>query len=109
MYRTRVGSFFVLPALLVAAVLVAGCKGGGDKPVNKESKWVGTYKNTKDNSTLVLQNEHKGTLDMAGQKGEITWEAAGDDKIVVHAGIPISMFQTSDGLRDEEGTIWKKS
>jgi hypothetical protein len=46
---------------------------------------------------------------MSGTKGDITWEIAGDDKIIVHIPIPMEMFQTSDGLRDTEGTVWKKT
>ncbi|HEY2587630.1 MAG TPA: hypothetical protein VGI81_17925, partial [Tepidisphaeraceae bacterium] len=60
--------------------------------------------------TLVLQTEHKGTLDSMGNKGDITWEINGDDKITVHIPIPIEMFRNADGtLRDPEGTVWKKA
>ena len=112
MNRTPAPTLLVLALLAIA--FAPGCKKEGetpavDKSADKQAKWLGTYKNTKDSSTLVLQPEHKGTLDMSGTKGDVTWEVAGDDKIIVHAAIPISMFQTSDGLRDEEGTVWKKT
>jgi hypothetical protein len=98
--HVRTGLSLVFVMLLGACV--AGC---GDK----DAKWYGTYKN-KEGATLTLQAEHKGTLDMSGTKAEVTWETTGDDKIAVHAGIPISMFRNSDGsLRDEEGTVWKKT
>jgi hypothetical protein len=91
-------------------ILVTGCNKDNAKAPSGDAKWLGTYKNSKEGSTLVLGADHKGTLDAAGQKGDITWEIAGDDKIVVHAGIPIEMFRTSDGnLRDQESTDWKKS
>jgi hypothetical protein len=103
---TPARTIFVLALLAIA--FAPGCK-KGDGAADKDAKWLGTYKNSKDSSTLVLQTDHKGTLDMAGAKHDVTWEIAGDDKIIVHAVIPISMFQTSDGLRDEEGTVWKKT
>jgi len=92
--------------LFTLALLLGGLAAGCDK----DSKWYGTYKNSKDGSTLVLQSEHKGTLDSMGTKGDLTWEVNGDDKITVHIAIPIQMFRNSDGsLRDEEGTVWKKA
>jgi hypothetical protein len=92
--------------LLALALFLGGLSLGCDK----DSKWYGTYKNPKDNSTLVLQAEHKGTLDAMGTKGDVTWEINGDDKITVHIPIPIEMFRNSDGsLRDPEGTVWKKA
>jgi hypothetical protein len=96
---------------MVTAVLLLGCDGKDKaKAGGGDAKWLGTYKNAKDGSTLVLQTDHKGTLDAAGAKGDLTWEIAGDDKIVVHAVIPIDMIRNSDGnLRDQEGTDWKKS
>lgn len=84
----------------LGAIALAGC--------DKEAKWEGVYVNTKDQSTLELKPEHKAALKMAGVAGDVTWEIAGDDKITVHAGIPIEMFKTSEGLRDQEGTAWKK-
>jgi hypothetical protein len=92
--------------LLAMALLLGGLSAGCDK----DSKWYGTYKNSKDGSTLVLQSEHKGTLDSMGTKGDLTWEVKGDDKIFVHIAIPIEMFRNADGsLRDEEGTVWKRA
>src|SRR5262245_48685882 len=89
-------------AVLLAALVLSGC---GDK----EAKFYGTYDNTKEKGQLVIKAEHKGTLSMGGDPAaEITWEAAGDDKIIVHFGIPMTLFLTSEGLRDQEGTVWKK-
>jgi hypothetical protein len=110
MNRTRVCTVFLMRLALLAGLLVAGCKKDTPKAGSGDAKWLGAYKNSKEGSTLVLQPEHKGTLDAAGQKGDITWEIAGDDKIIVHAGIPIEMFRNADGnLRDQESTEWKKS
>lgn len=115
MKRTRKCTAFLLPLMLLATGLVAGCnkdsaKAPDAKAASADSKWLGTYKSGKDGSTLVLQTDHKGTLDVTGTKGDLTWEIAGDDKIIVHAGIPIEMFRNSDGtLRDQEGTDWKKT
>ena len=94
-------------AVLIVALLTAGFAGGcGDK----SSKLYGTYKSDKIGGTLVLQQDHKGTLDMTGTKGDITWELASDDKIIVHIPIPMNLFINSDGsLRDDEGNVWKKS
>lgn len=95
-----------LLGFLTLALFVSGLSMGCDK----EGKWYGTYKNSKDGSTLVLQNEHKGSYDMGGTKADLTWEATADDKITVHMAIPIQLFRLSDGnLRDEEGTVWKKA
>src|SRR5690348_16146087 len=113
MTRTRIWGAFLIALAFVAAGPLTGCKKDKDRPAaapasSSESKWLGTYKNAKDGSTLVLQADHKGTLDAAGTKGDLTWEVAGDDKIIVHAGIPIEMFRNSDGnLRDQESTDWK--
>lgn len=94
--------------LVVAAVLLGGIAIGCDKDAN--AKWYGTYTNTKDKSTLVLEKEHKGSLEMEGKKMDVTWEVTGEDKASVKAGIPIEVFRNSDGsLRDEEGTVWKKA
>ena len=114
MIRTRLCSAFVTALAILATGPFTGCNKDKDKPAattasSGESKWLGTYKNAKDGSTLVLQSDHKGTLDAAGTKGDITWEISADDKIIVHAGIPIEMFRNSDGnLRDQESTDWKK-
>jgi len=110
MKPTGVRTAFLIPLVLVGIGLVIGCNKEQPKTApSADSKWLGTYKNAKDGSTLVLQTDHKGTLDAAGSKGDITWEISGDDKIIVHAGIPIEMFRNSDGnLRDPEGTDWKK-
>lgn len=109
MKGTRIPATVMVALALLATGLLTACSHKDDKPADKDAKWLGSYKNSKDGSSLVLQTDHKGTLDMGGTKGDVTWEVAGDDKIVVHAGIPISMFQTSEGLRDEEGTVWKKT
>jgi hypothetical protein len=114
MYIARIRPILLVSLTMILFGLMAACN--GDKSAkaeaatkDKEAKWLGSYKNTKENGTLVLQAEHKGTLDMSGTKGDITWEIAGDDKIIVHIPIPMEMFQTSDGLRDTEGTVWKKT
>lgn len=92
---------FVLIGLAFAGMAI-GC--------DKDSKWYGTYKNSKDGSTLVLQAEHKATLDTMGNKGDVTWETTGDDKATVHIPVPVEIFRNSDGsLRDQEGTTWKKA
>lgn len=117
-------AIFIVAFSLLMTGLVTGC--GGDKSTkaesgaktesgasgtkDKEAKWLATYKNSKEGGRLTLQADHKGTLEMSGTKGDITWEVTGDDKIIVHAPFPITMFLTSDGnLRDEEGTVWKKT
>ncbi|HSU67890.1 MAG TPA: hypothetical protein VLJ39_13525 [Tepidisphaeraceae bacterium] len=120
--RTR--TVFLSALLLVTAGLAVGCHDDKAKAEadakqtdskqsdskQKESQWYGTYKNTKESGTMVLQADHKGTLDMGGTKGDITWEIAGDDKAIIHFGIPMEVFRTKDGdLRDTEGTVWKKS
>lgn len=115
MTPTRTRTVYLLVLAVLAGAFLTACgdsKAKADSdPKQKESKFLGSYKNSKDNSsTLVLQTDHKGTLDMSGTKADVTWEVEGDDKIVVHAGIPISMFLNSDGsLRDEEGAVWKKT
>ena len=109
MRRNLFRSFTLAAVWLLAIAFVVGCDNNG-KSASPEGKWLGTYKNAKDGSTLVLQADHKGTLDAAGSKGDITWEISADDKIVVHAGIPIEMFRNPDGnLRDQESTDWKKT
>jgi len=101
MRNTRLGRLATCVAVWVGVVSLGGCG-------SKESKWEGVYTNTKEPGTLELKPEHKGTLKMGPTSGDVTWEIAADDKIIVHALTPIEMFKTSDGLRDQEGTAWKK-
>jgi hypothetical protein len=102
MNRSHLRAVLVASAIALAFIVMNGCG-------SKESKWEGTYTNTKEEGTLTLQPEHKGTLSMAGTPGDITWEIAADDKITVHASVMnITMFKAPDGLRDQEGTVWKK-
>jgi hypothetical protein len=88
---------YVILSLFVFAL--AGCG-------SKESKWLGSYQSSQ--GQLQLKNDHKATLTMAGTSNDATWEMVNDDKIIVHFGIPIELFKTSTGLRDQEGTEWKK-
>jgi hypothetical protein len=85
--------------------------GPAGKSDAKEAKWLGTYEQqSPDKMVLVLQPDHKGSMAPAGEKGEITWEVAGDDKITIHMGMAMTMLRTSDGnLRDDEGVVWKKT
>ncbi len=92
-------SIFAYAMLAISTLVLAGCG-------SKESKWFGTYQSAQ--GQLQLKDEHKGTLTMAGTTGDVTWELVNDEKIIVHAIIPIEMFKTSTGLRDQEGTEWKK-
>src|SRR5262245_31839724 len=102
MFRTMTRTMTLAGSMILSLALLSGCP-------SKESKWEGTYKSAKEGMTIKRLPDHKGTLESAGNSGEITWEIAADDKIVVHAMIPIGMFRTSEGdLRDEEGTVWKK-
>ncbi len=87
-------------AILTAFVLV-GC--------SKQAKWEGVYVSSKDQSTLELMPEHKAELKVgAVSTPDLSWEVKGDDKIVVNVPFPIEMFRISGGLRDQEGTEWKK-
>jgi len=96
----RVGGGWVL-AVVMGMLLMGGC--------SKEGKWEGTYVNSKDKSELELKSEHKGTLKVgAVSTSELSWEIKGDDKIVVNVPYPIEMFKISGGLRDQEGTEWKR-
>jgi len=88
-------------AILASAIVLTGC--------SKESKWEGSYVNSKDKSELELKPEHKGTLKVGGvTTSELSWEIKSDEKIVVNVPFPIEMFKISGGLRDQEGTEWKK-
>ncbi|HSV12844.1 MAG TPA: hypothetical protein VLI90_01195 [Tepidisphaeraceae bacterium] len=107
----------------IAAVALVGCSksdsqtsAGGSSSAgaagDAASKWLGTYQEQgKDHMVLVLQADHKASMGPAGQApADITWEVAGDDKINVTMGVPMAMFRTSDGgLRDSEGSTWKKT
>jgi len=98
--RFGVGGVRVL-AVVMAALFLASC--------SKESKWEGVYVNSQDKSELELKPEHKGTLKMGSvSTSELTWEIKGDDKIVVNVPFPIEMFMVTGGLRDQQGTEWKK-
>jgi hypothetical protein len=89
----------VLVSVLAFLLTLEGC--------NKEGKFEGTYVNSKEKMTLVISADHKGSLTAYGKPGDVTWEMTADDKIIVHAGMPITMFYTAEGnLRDEEGTVW---
>jgi hypothetical protein len=99
--------------LIVCLAILAVLSFPGCTKDNPETKWIGTYEQqTKDKMTLVLKADHKGTLagSLGGDKpGELTWEIAADDKIVVHIVLAMSLFRTADGnLRDDEGNTWKK-
>ena len=90
-----------LSLLIVAALALTGC--------GKEAKWEGTYISSKDKSELELKPEHKGTLKVGNvTTSELSWEIKSDEKIVVNVPYPIEMFKISGGLRDQEGTEWKK-
>lgn len=92
-------SIFRYALLSLFVFALAGCG-------SKESKWFGTY--TSSQGQLQLKDDHKGTLTMNGTSSDITWELVNDQKIIVHFMIPIELFKTSTGLRDQEGTDWKK-
>ena len=92
-------SFFRYAMLSVFIFALAGCG-------SKESKWFGTYQSTE--GQLQLKDDHKGTFTTNGMSTDVTWELVNDQKIIVHMGIPIELFKTSTGLRDQQGTEWKK-
>jgi hypothetical protein len=89
----------------------AGDHAAGQGAAKDVAKWIGTYaQQGKDKMILVLQADHKGSMAPAGEKGDITWEVAGDDKITIDMGMPFTMVRTADGnLRDDEGVVWKKT
>ena len=92
-------SIFAYAMLTLSTLVLAGCG-------SKESKWEGTY--TSSQGELQLKGDHKGSVTVKGSATDITWEMVNDEKIIVHFGIPMELFKTSTGLRDQEGTDWKK-
>ena len=99
--RIRISSAWVLAVL---ATLLAGRVEGCGK-----AKWEGTYISSKDQSQLDLMPEHKAILKVGSvSTPDLSWEEKGEDKIVVHVPFPIEMFRITGGLRDQEGTEWKK-
>jgi hypothetical protein len=117
-------SVFLVATTAIMALALTGCPGksdtqknAADSPAadkgasNKSAPWEGTYQQqAADKMILSIKPEHKGTLGPAGESPvEISWEVAGDDKIIVHFLVPMTMFRTSDGnLRDQDGSTWKK-
>jgi hypothetical protein len=113
---------FLVATIAIMALALTGCPGKSeaqkntgdsstDKGGSKSAQWEGTYEQqSADKMVISIKPDHKGSFGPAGQaQSEITWEVAGDDKIIVHIPIPMTMFRTSDGnLRDEEGATWKK-
>ena len=94
------GLIGIAVSAVVAVLALAGCK---------QAKWEGVYVSSKDQSTLELMPEHKAVLKVgAVSTPDLSWEVKGDDKIVVNVPFPIEMFRISGGLRDQEGTEWKK-
>lgn len=114
-------SLCLVATFSIMALASAGCPGKSEAQKNtadastdkggKSAQWEGNYEQqAADKMILSIKPDHKGSFGPAGQaQSEITWEVAGDDKIILHIPIPMTMFRTADGnLRDEEGSTWKK-
>ena len=106
---SRLRRVLVLVTMSILALALTGCPSKS----GPESKFMGTWQNSTDPGMVIeVKGDHKAVMKDKSGPTEVTWEASGDEKMIIHGamGIQMEFLHNSDGtLRDTmTSSTWKK-